>query len=203
MNKQLQSFSFSSPINLIEEGKWLLGVPACECTNSVFNITNENNNFSISIPGRWRIPNSLEDGVIEKLKNLLKVKSQKDIELQVREVRKTGDKMKVQSNEYSFSDFDTTRKKIHEELKNVSYHDLENLIYRMQLTYGENMDILDINYFPPQRTSYTLPPGIYEVSDFNRTLQYLLPDIVKVSITIDDNRLGSNLNIIQTLIFNK
>ena len=43
MNKQTQKFSFNPPINLIEEGKWLLGVTSLECTNSVFNITNENN----------------------------------------------------------------------------------------------------------------------------------------------------------------
>ena len=50
MNKQMQTFSFSSPINLVEEAKWLLTVYPFECTNSVFNITNENNSFSITIP---------------------------------------------------------------------------------------------------------------------------------------------------------
>ena len=39
MNKQMQTFSFNPPINLVEEGKWLLGVSSLECTNSVFNIT--------------------------------------------------------------------------------------------------------------------------------------------------------------------
>ena len=51
MNKQMQTFSFSPPINLVEEGKWLLAVSSFECTNSVFNINNENNSFSIIIPG--------------------------------------------------------------------------------------------------------------------------------------------------------
>ena len=36
-------FSLNPPINLVEEGKWLLGVSSFECTNSVFNINNENN----------------------------------------------------------------------------------------------------------------------------------------------------------------
>ena len=52
MNKQMQTFSFNPPINLVE-GKWLLGVSSFECTNSVFNITDENNSFSINIPGHW------------------------------------------------------------------------------------------------------------------------------------------------------
>ena len=55
MKKQMQTFSFSPPVNLVEENIWLLGVSSFECTNSVFNITRENTSFSISIPGRWRI----------------------------------------------------------------------------------------------------------------------------------------------------
>ena len=30
MNKQLQTFLFNPPINLVEEGKWLLGVPSSD-----------------------------------------------------------------------------------------------------------------------------------------------------------------------------
>ena len=43
MKKQMETFSFNIPINLVEEGKCLLGVTSFEATNSVFNITNENN----------------------------------------------------------------------------------------------------------------------------------------------------------------
>ena len=53
MDRQMQTFSFNPPINLIEEDKWLLAVSSFECTNSVFNITNENNSFSIIIPGHY------------------------------------------------------------------------------------------------------------------------------------------------------
>ena len=35
MNKQMENFSFSPPIILVEEGKWLLGVTLLDCTNSV------------------------------------------------------------------------------------------------------------------------------------------------------------------------
>ena len=51
MNKQIQTFSFKLPFNLSEEGKWLLAVTSFEATNSVFNITDENISFSITIPG--------------------------------------------------------------------------------------------------------------------------------------------------------
>ena len=71
----------------------------------------------------------------------------------------------------------------------------------MRLSYYEIMDILDLRYIPTKRTGYSLNPGIYEVVDLNNTLKYILPDVVKVNITIDDIRLKSNLKINQTLKF--
>ena len=47
----MQTFLFNPPINLLEKCKWLLAVSSFDCTNSVFNITDENNSFSITIPG--------------------------------------------------------------------------------------------------------------------------------------------------------
>ena len=82
MSKQTQTFSFNPPINLVEEGKWLLGVTSFECTNSVFNIFNENNSFSIIIPGHYQ--NKSDGKTIDDLKNFLELKS---LELHVEEVR--------------------------------------------------------------------------------------------------------------------
>ena len=67
MIKQIQTFSFNPPINLVEEGKWLLAVSSFGCTNSVFNITDENNSFSITIPGDWE--NSSAEKTIDELMN--------------------------------------------------------------------------------------------------------------------------------------
>ena len=63
----------------------------------------------------------------------------------------------------------------------------------MQLTYDEIVDLIDKKCFPSERKGYTLPVGMYEISDINDRIQYLLPDIVKKSNTIDHNRLKSNL----------
>ena len=71
----------------------------------------------------------------------------------------------------------------------------------MKLTYDEIMDILDLKYIPTKRTGYALTTSIYEIVDLNNILKHILPDNVKVSITIDDIRLKSNLKINQTLIF--
>ena len=58
----------------------------------------------------------------------------------------------------------------------------------MQLTYNEIINILDLEYIPTKRIGYSLNPGIYEVIDLNNTLKFILPDNVKVTITIDDIR---------------
>ena len=196
MNKQRQTFSFNPPINLVEEGKWLLAVSSLECTNSVFNITNENNSFSIIIPGHYQ--NKSDEKTIDDLNKKLEVKS---LELHVEEVRKRGNKIKIGDSEYKLSDVDTQKIEILEELKKVKYNDLEDLVYRMRLSYDEIIDILDLKYIPTKRTAYCLNPGLYEVVDLNNTLIYILPDNVKVTITIDDIRLKSNLKTNQTLIF--
>ena len=65
------------------------------------------------------------------------------------------------------------------------------------------MDILDKKSFPSERTGNSLPSGIYEVGDINKTLAYLLPNFVKVSCTTDDAKLRFNLYKNQTLIFAK
>ena len=89
LNKQMQTFSFSPPINLIEEDKWLLGLTSLECTNSVFNITNKNNSFSITIPGHWESQSA--EKTINELNISLELRS---LELHVAEVRKRGNKKK-------------------------------------------------------------------------------------------------------------
>ena len=198
MNRQMQTLSFNPPINLFEEGKWLLGVSSLECTNSVFNITNENNSFSIIIPGHYET--EFAEKIITDLNKLIDLKS---LELHVKEVQKRGYKIKIGDNEYKLSDFDNQKNEILEELKKVEYIDLEDLVYRMRLSYDEIMDILDLNYIPTKRTGYSLNPVIYKVVDLNNTLKHILPDDVKVNITIDDIRLKSNLKINQTLIFTK
>ena len=71
----------------------------------------------------------------------------------------------------------------------------------MQLTDDEIIDKLDLKYIPTKRIGYCLNPGIYEVVEINNTSKYISADNVKVTITIDDIRLKSNLKINQTLIF--
>ena len=52
MNKQMETFWFNPPINLDEEGNWLLAVTSFEPTNSILNTNDENKSFSITVPGQ-------------------------------------------------------------------------------------------------------------------------------------------------------
>ena len=73
MNKQMQTFSFNSSILLLEESKWLRAVSSFDFINSVFNSTNENKSFSITIPGHWDSKSA--EKTIDELKNLPKLRS--------------------------------------------------------------------------------------------------------------------------------
>ena len=202
MNKQMETFSFSPPINLSEKCKWLLGVTSFECTNSVFNITNENNSFSISITGHW----NSEDGeeFINELNKLLELRSENDIEFHVEEVRKRGKQIKIGGNDdLGLSDLDTRKDLIIKELRRVKYKDLEDMVYRIQLTYGEIVDILDVKNIAGSTKGFTLAQGIYEVTDNNMMLKSLLLEDVKVNITIDDIKPKSNLSTNKTIRFTK
>ena len=88
-------------------------------------------------------------------------------------------------------------------LKRVKYKGLEDLVYRMQLTYDEIVDFLNIKYIAGSIIGYTLVLGVYEISDNNLMLKSLLLSKVKVNTTTDDIRLKSNLNNKKTFRFPK
>ena len=109
MNRQIEAFSFNPPINLAEEEKCLFAVTGLEAMNSLFNINDENNSFSITIPGYWTSRGGAE--TIIQLQNLVELREQNDIELHVEEVRKRGNRLKIGDNEHNLSDLDTRKRR--------------------------------------------------------------------------------------------
>ena len=77
------------------------------------------------------------------------------------------------------------------------------MVSRMELTNHEVAEILDIKSIDAKSTGYTFPVGVYEVSKINLMLESLLPDDVKVNITIDDIGLRSNLTTNKNIRFTK
>ena len=67
------------------------------------------------------------------------------------------------------------------------------MVYRLQVTYDELLDILDVENITGSTIGYTLPPGAYEIGDINLMFKCFFPIEVKVNITIDDITKKSNL----------
>ena len=72
------------------------------------------------------------------------------------------------------------------------------MIFRLQLTYDEIIDILDVEFITGSAKGQTLAPGIYK-----KMLKSLLAKDVKINNTIDDIRLKSNLTTNETIRFTK
>ena len=70
----------------------------------------------------------------------------------------------------------------------------------MHLTFDEIINILDFKYTPTKRIGYSINPNIYNVVDLNNTLKKILPDNVKICVTIDERKYKTNLKTNQTLI---
>ena len=172
-----------------------------EATISVSNIYDENNSFSITIPGHWSLKRGAE--TINELQKLFQLISQNEFELHVEEIRKRGYEIKVGDKEYKISDFDTRKEEIIEELKNVECKDLEHMVLRLELTYHEVEKILDTKHIDAKSAGYSFPPGIYETTDINLMLKSLLPADVKVNITNDDFGKKSSLTTNKTIRFTK
>ena len=131
------------------------------------------------------------------------LRSHIDIDLLIGQLRDRGNPLKIGESDYKLSDHDIHKNEIIEKLKSIRCNDLEDMVYRMELTYDGNIDILDKKYIGASTTGYTLPRGIYEISDLNLMLKSLLPDDVEVNITNDDISLRSNLTTYKTIKFTK
>ena len=66
------------------------------------------------------------------------------------------------------------------------------MVYSMDLSYDEIVDTLDVNYIAGSINGYTLPPGIYEITDISLMLKSSLPNKAKVKTTIDETKIKFN-----------
>ena len=84
----------------------------------------------------------------DELNKLLELRPQKYFELHVEQASKKGI---ILINDYSLSNLGTLKNEILEELKSEKYNDVANMVYRVQITYDEVMDIIKLNYFPSKK----------------------------------------------------
>ena len=157
--------------------------------------------FQYQHPSHW----ISEDGheLITRVKKLLELRSENDIQLHVKEVGKRGTRIEIGNSGCNLVGFDLFQSETLVGLKRIKHKNLEDMVYRVQLTYDEIVVILDVIFFSGSFFIYTLSPGIYQIADFISILKSLLPKEVEVNINIDDNRLRSNLTTNKTIRFTK
>ena len=67
----------------------------------------------------------------------------------------------------------------------MKHNDVEDMVFRLNLTYNEFHYIVDTIY-SAELKSFSLPYGIYEVREINNTLQSILPENRKIDIIAKD-----------------
>ena len=98
--------------------------------------------LAISTPSHWNSEDDKE--LVNKLDELIELKSENGIELQIKEVKKRGARIQIESSGYNLAGFVYCKSKFFSVLKKVKCRHLEDIVYRLQLTYHEIVDILDV-----------------------------------------------------------
>ena len=155
MNKQKETFSFSPPINLVEEGECLFGVTSFEATNSVVNVTNENNSFSISTTSHW-IPEYAQQ-TIDNFKEQSEP-NKRNLNLHIAEVIVKVQMIYIGEDEYDLSDLDISllKNEIFEKIKENKYTGLYNVFTDVDDSKGCEHVNIDENAQNSTPTSMTV-----------------------------------------------
>ena len=111
----------------LKKRKWHLAVTSFEATNFVFNGTDEPKTVIQILHQNDGSPRG--QGPINELKDLLELRSQKDIELCVKDVKKRNTRIEIEDSRYISAGFDHFKKEIPKNLKSVKYKDIEDMVY--------------------------------------------------------------------------
>ena len=76
----------------------------------------------------------------------------------MKEVEKRRTRKEKEKSGCNLAAFDQFESENLSNLKRVKYRDLEDMVYRLHLTYDEIIDILDVKYIAGSTIAYTLPP---------------------------------------------
>ena len=134
-NRQTEIFSLSPRINSVEGERILLALTSFEATNFVYKISDGSSSFSFSTWRHWYPQVGGE--IFDKLIKSLELRSEEDIDLCLKEIEKRGTWIKLQNRGYFLAGFEYFESEILAELRRVKFNDLEDMVYRMELTYDE------------------------------------------------------------------
>ena len=157
MNKQKESFSFDIPLDLPEQ--WMMGVTSLEVYNTVYNITEKNNNFKILLRKDQIDVLGLDTELVKKVEYLYK----------------TSDKRRISNIEKIIKPIvDNYKKK--RGLTQEDFDNLTEIINQVNLENTKNnkgslnIIIPDYNIFI-DHVKIELTPGVYELVDLNNAIK--------------------------------
>ena len=132
---------------------------------------------SVSIPSYWS-DNGVE--IVENLNEILEFTKEKAIDLQVKEVEKSGRLKETSFTEKPSAAFDSFKMKIFGKSKRIKCNEIEDIISRISVTYNKIIDIVVVKYIHATSFDYALPPGLDELKAHDLLLQSFNPREVKV-----------------------
>ena len=193
MNKQKESFSFDIPLELPEQ--WMMGVTSLEVQNTVYNITEKNNEIQLFKTDKMLKEYKVATEFMSKIKKLYETSGNKGIS-NIEEIKKL-------INDDNFKEVT---------LSENYYDELERIIGQINKNIEDKTNILDLNGIGSVSNclGIEIPPGAYELIDINKAIQQevinscsssLNPDL-KINIEADTISMKSVLTTSYSIYFN-
>ena len=157
MNKQKEPFSFDIPLELPEQ--WMMGVTSLEVYNTVYNITEKNNNFKILLRKDQIDVLGLDTELVKKVEYLYKTSDNKGIS-NIEKINKLIVDNYKKKRGLTQEDFDTLTELIN----------LVNLENTKNNKGSLNIIIPDYNIFI-DHVKIELTPGVYELTEINNAIK--------------------------------
>ena len=187
MNKQKESFSFDIPLELPEQ--WMMGVTSLEVNNTVYNITEKNNEIKLFETDKMLKEYKVATEFMSKIKHLYETSKIEEIKKLIND----DNFKKVTLSENYYDDLNKIIDQINQNIK-----DKTKIIVLDE--YRIVTDCLEIE----------IPPGAYELIDINNAIQQELinscssgPDPkFKINIEADTISMKSVLTTSYSIYFN-
>jgi len=210
MNKQKESFSFDQPIDLPD--KWMMGVTSLEVYNTVYNITEMNNEFMIVLAeeGSWlvEVSNKYIEYTREKRSEdfpkaleLIEISKEEDVDRSqlINALKEQYEEASV--DDFHFIQFLRDQKFSEEEI--ISITGIRESIKPTETEFSKLTNNISIG---GNKLRVRLNPGIYELVDINNSIKELLLNLVdfegpEVSIVADTISMRSILTTTHPIIF--
>ena len=169
MVKSRETFHFKPPIRI--KGDWMIGLTNLEVYNSIFNITEENNNFEL-----YKFPDEKAGGI-----SYTKVEDEIERDLDISDITATD----LQDDIIAPNIIDEYKKQVTKRMKDGQYmnilaiytssvfQDFESFL-RTQIDLVESDIKLVLDEYNSSFVTYELDPGIYSYKDLSKALFNIL-----------------------------